>query len=229
MPQVYFYFISLQKVLTVSVDWQVSQHGSGFQAATVLPKGYFPLSKIPTSPNQGKGVLLFPNSAINIKAHGQGWAGVEKMKTRGKGNGISDFDLLNEQNRGPRTNSTKSAWVSVVDPVGSPGAGGNDSSDSLASVIRRDQYNLPDFPTKYDRALFYVIKSYSEDDVHKSIKYGVWASTPNGNKRLDSAYKDAEERTREKGSKCPVFLFFSVRILLGSAPSLYTDYSVYHK
>ena len=27
----------------------------------------------------------------------------------------------------------------------------------------------------------FVIKSYSEDDVHKSIKYGVWASTDTGN------------------------------------------------
>ncbi|KAJ8638955.1 hypothetical protein MRB53_015649 [Persea americana] len=189
---------------------KVLQHGSSFQATTVLPKGYFPIPKFPALPNQGKGVMLFPKNSINMKAHGQGWAGVEKMKTRGKGNEISEFDLLNEQNRGPRTNSTKSAWVSVVDPVGSHGAEGNDSSNNLANVIRRDQYNLPDFPTKYDHALFYVIKSYSEDDIHKSIKYGVWASTPNGNKRLDFAYKDAEERMREKGNRCPVFLFFSV-------------------
>ncbi|KAF9604104.1 hypothetical protein IFM89_002779 [Coptis chinensis] len=43
-------------------------------------------------------------------------------------------------------------------------------------VIRRDNYNLPDFPTKYDHALFFVIKSYSEDDIHKSIKYNVWVN-----------------------------------------------------
>ena len=48
-----------------------------------------------------------------------------------------------------------------------------------------------------------VIKSYSEDDVHKSIKYGVWASTDTGNRRLDSAY-------RETGKKGPIYLFFSV-------------------
>nr|CAB3452032.1 unnamed protein product [Digitaria exilis] len=45
-----------------------------------------------------------------------------------------------------------------------------------------------------------------EDDVHKSIKYNVWASTPNGNKKLDAAYQDA----KEKSSESPVFLLFSV-------------------
>ncbi|XP_010257810.1 PREDICTED: YTH domain-containing family protein 2-like [Nelumbo nucifera] len=44
------------------------------------------------------------------------------------------------------------------------------------------------------------------DDVHKSIKYNVWASTPNGNKKLDVAYQEAQE----KPDGCPVFLFFSV-------------------
>ena len=49
-----------------------------------------------------------------------------------------------------------------------------------------------------------MIKSYSEDDVHKSIKYAVWASTDTGNKRLDAGY-------RENGGKGPIYLFFSVR------------------
>jgi hypothetical protein len=85
-----------------------------------------------------------------------------------------------------------------------------DKSGNGDSKVRTDQYNLPDFPTTYDHALFFVIKSYSEDDVHKSIKYNVWASTPNGNKRLDNAFQDAQNRMEQNGSKCPVFLFFSV-------------------
>ncbi|XP_077251040.1 YTH domain-containing protein ECT2-like [Tasmannia lanceolata] len=189
---------------------KVSQHGSGFPAGTALAKGYFPIAKFPSYPNQGKGGLLYPNSPINIKPNGQSWMGTEKLKTRGKANGISDFDLLNEQNRGPRTNNSKNTVVSGLDAVAFVGAEGNDNSNSSATVVGRDQYNLQDFPTKYDNALFYVIKSYSEDDIHKSIKYSVWASTPNGNKRLDSAYQDAQEIVAKKGSKCPVFLFFSV-------------------
>ncbi|PIA37593.1 hypothetical protein AQUCO_03000273v1, partial [Aquilegia coerulea] len=178
------------------------------KAAAVLSKSYFPLTKYQCS-NQTKGGLLYPNNSANFKANIRGW-GPEKLKTRGKANGVGDFDMLNEQNRGPRTNSTKNNVVSGVDPAVSLVTEGTDNKNSSTTVIRRDEYNLPDFSTKYDRALFFVIKSYSEDDIHKSIKYNVWASTPNGNKRLDSAYQDAQEKMGQKGSKCPVFLFFSV-------------------
>ncbi|KAF6171344.1 hypothetical protein GIB67_029345 [Kingdonia uniflora] len=175
------------------------------KAAAVLSKGYLPVTKFPY--DQAKGGLLYPNIPVNYKANGRGWGSVEKLKTRVKANGISDFDLLNEQNRGPRTNSVKGAFEAGVHPVGSLTMENNVTQNT---VILRDQYNIPDFPTKYDQALFFVIKSYSEDDIHKSIKYNVWASTPNGNKRLDSAYQDAQDKMEQKSSKCPVFLFFSV-------------------
>jgi len=48
-----------------------------------------------------------------------------------------------------------------------------------------------------------VIKSYSEEDIHKSMKYQVWSSTIEGNKRLNEAYKQASSE------KIPFFLFFS--------------------
>jgi len=54
-------------------------------------------------------------------------------------------------------------------------------------------------------ARFFVIKSYSEDDVHRSIKYGIWCSTEHGNKRLDAAFR---ERDRQGGG--PIYLLFSV-------------------
>ncbi|KAL2528279.1 uncharacterized protein Fot_20880 [Forsythia ovata] len=59
-------------------------------------------------------------------------------------------------------------------------------------------------------AKFFVIKSYSEDDVHKSIKYNVWSSTPNGNKKLNAAYEDAQRIAAGDSRGCPIFLFFSV-------------------
>lgn len=71
---------------------------------------------------------------------------------------------------------------------------------------KNDLYNRPDFVTTYENAKFFVIKSFSEDNVHKSIKYGVWASTPLGNRKLDAAYQEA----KESESDCPLFLFFSV-------------------
>jgi YTH domain-containing family protein len=71
-------------------------------------------------------------------------------------------------------------------------------------VVRlKETINPPDFEINPKFARFFVIKSYSEDDVHKSIKYGVWASTDTGNRRLDQAY-------RETSKKGPIYLFFSV-------------------
>ncbi|XP_073158109.1 uncharacterized protein [Henckelia pumila] len=74
------------------------------------------------------------------------------------------------------------------------------------SAICDDMFNLEDFKTDYKHAKFFVIKSFNEDNIHKSIKYGVWASTKLGNRKLDAAYRDAKEM---EGS-CPLFLFFSV-------------------
>ena len=50
---------------------------------------------------------------------------------------------------------------------------------------------------------FFVIKSFSEEDVHKSIKYGVWSSSKNGNTTLNNAFLAAQEKGGE------VCLFFS--------------------
>ncbi|XP_047063134.1 YTH domain-containing protein ECT4-like [Lolium rigidum] len=82
--------------------------------------------------------------------------------------------------------------------------------DILSPLVRRDQFNRSDFSVQYENAKFFMIKSYSEDDIHKGIKYNVWASTPNGNNKLDAAFHDAQALTKEKGTKCPVFLLFSV-------------------
>lgn len=109
--------------------------------------------------------------------------------------------MASERNRGPRALKPKSKG-----PI----------EDSSSSVIRKEvestntlqpeQYNRPEFVTDYEHAKFFVIKSFSEDNVHKSIKYSVWASTPLGNGKLDAAYREAKERNAD----CPVFLFFSV-------------------
>ncbi len=53
------------------------------------------------------------------------------------------------------------------------------------------------------QARFFVIKSYTEKDVHKSLKYEIWSSTDPGNKRLDKAF-------RENAGRGPIYLFFSV-------------------
>jgi len=72
----------------------------------------------------------------------------------------------------------------------------------LPTSLKDRNVNPDKFDTNPTNARFFVIKSYSADDVHKSIKYNVWASTKHGNKRLDQAFKEA------KGA--PIYLFFSV-------------------
>lgn len=120
------------------------------------------------------------------------------FQTKEKYNSHKSYGDLNELVRGPR--STR----------GKPSLSPSEEKDGLNSHIRRDHYNSPDFQVNYVQAKFFMIKSYSEDDIHKSIKYSVWASTPNGNNKLDAAFRKAEMEKIEKGVQCPIFLFFSV-------------------
>lgn len=70
------------------------------------------------------------------------------------------------------------------------------------------------------QARFFVIKSYTEDDVHKSLKYEIWSSTDPGNKRLDKAFK-------ENAGRGPIYLFFSVnaRCVICFSPSWVRPYT----
>lgn len=68
-------------------------------------------------------------------------------------------------------------------------------------------YNPISFDMNSKNARYFVIKSFSEDDVHRSIKYGIWCSTDHGNKRLDAAFK--AQKSAAIGY-CPTYLFFSV-------------------
>lgn len=73
----------------------------------------------------------------------------------------------------------------------------------LESLKSQNEYNPRNFDMNPKNARFFVIKSFSEDDIHRSIKYEIWCSTDHGNKRLDAAFK-------ERISKGPIYLFFSV-------------------
>ena len=60
-----------------------------------------------------------------------------------------------------------------------------------------------------DSSSFYVIKSFSEENVHKSIKYGVWSSSKNGNQTLTNSYNLAQ------GKKVMFIYFFHVMEVVG--------------
>jgi hypothetical protein len=73
----------------------------------------------------------------------------------------------------------------------------------LDKLKAANQYNPKNFNMAPDGVRFFIIKSYSEDDIHRSIKYGIWCSTEHGNKRLDQAF-------REREGKGPLYLLYSV-------------------
>uniref|UniRef100_A0A1D1XI96 YTH domain-containing family protein n=1 Tax=Anthurium amnicola TaxID=1678845 RepID=A0A1D1XI96_9ARAE len=159
--------------------------------------------------------LGFASNGYDSRTNGRGWLALDpKYKPRGRGNGFYGYgnensDGIGELNRGPRScrfKSQKGIGPNVTIAVKGQDlpSGGNIEDSSI--VPDKDQYNKEDFPEKYSDAKFFVIKSYSEDDVHKSVKYNVWASTASGNKKLDAAYQES----KEKAGGCPVFLFFSV-------------------
>lgn len=73
----------------------------------------------------------------------------------------------------------------------------------LDKLKQENSYNPKEFNLNPKGARFFIIKSYSEDDIHRSIKYNIWCSTEHGNKRLDQAW-------REREGKGPVYLIYSV-------------------
>jgi hypothetical protein len=73
----------------------------------------------------------------------------------------------------------------------------------LPTLVATKGYNPQHFDVRPQFARYFVIKSYTEDDVHKSLKYEIWSSTDPGNKRLDKAFKEC-------GGRGPIYLFFSV-------------------
>ena len=73
----------------------------------------------------------------------------------------------------------------------------------LERLKSENQYNPRELSLDLKNARYFVIKSYSEDDIHRSIKYNIWTSTEHGNKRLNEAWND----TKNKG---PIYLVYSV-------------------
>jgi len=66
--------------------------------------------------------------------------------------------------------------------------------------------NIDSFDPKKvtETSKFFMIRSSTFDDIHKSMKYGVWASTKNNNQKLDENWQE----TQNADPKGKVFLFF---------------------
>ncbi|CAO2821690.1 unnamed protein product [Amaranthus hypochondriacus] len=160
-------------------------------------------NKVNYSFSMGNGLADYGASSNGQTVLHDPWSKIYFRRPYNDSNG--NLDQLGEQNRGPRINKSKNQFVVKAY---STRAGDRNAEGNI--VIYADQYNKDDFPVDYANAKFFVIKSYSEDDVHKSIKYNVWSSTPNGNKKLSIAYEDAQKLAAGTPGGCPIFLFFSV-------------------
>ncbi|CAD8061228.1 unnamed protein product [Paramecium sonneborni] len=65
--------------------------------------------------------------------------------------------------------------------------------------INQTNRNLAD-----TEAYAYILRSNNDDDIHKSIKYGIWTSSKENNEKLNTKYLEAQEQGKT------VYLFFSV-------------------
>ncbi|CAI9101033.1 OLC1v1038258C1 [Oldenlandia corymbosa var. corymbosa] len=184
---------------------QQSATGSGMDRAGFMNRMY---------PSSSRMYGQYPNTfrrGAGYYSNSRGWLTVDnkyRSKVRGSNfvlSGNESVNGLNEVNKGPRARGFKEQ----KDSESSTSVNEKSTEDDqTVCCTDREQYNRDDFPESHTGAKFFVIKSYSEDDVHKSIKYRVWTSTPNGNKKLDAAFKEAQ--AQEKCGGCPVFLLFSV-------------------
>ncbi|KAH7681469.1 YTH domain-containing protein [Dioscorea alata] len=160
---------------------------------------YSKLGGIPPCTNQGQDMFSVRHSPGQFRSTRQAAGNKSYFKMSGNYSSyVVDDEASTKQARGPRFNKSESYVVA------------SEKTNILGFSICRDNFNKSDFQTKYKQALFFMIKSYCEDNIHKSIKYSVWSSTPYGNKKLEDAYQNAEAESRVNGKICPIFLFFSV-------------------
>ncbi|XP_061376014.1 YTH domain-containing protein ECT4-like [Gastrolobium bilobum] len=189
---------------------------SNFTAAS-LPRTYDQMGKFsslanprhnvfpPTNRRPYASITYGPNASTNYRPNAS-----TNYQPNGRVSSVNDRFLLSDKFRSGQSEMSMEMTRGPRGHYSNFPLKSSSVKEEFAITICRDRYNLSDFQTEYETAKFYVIKSFNEDDIHKCIKYDVWTSTPSGNKKLNSAFLDAEAKLGQTGTKCPVFLFFSV-------------------
>ena len=114
-----------------------------------------------------------------------------------RGQGVAHGNSLVESKSGP----AKKAPAAVLQAQ--PTSKGKVPNSGIVGRLHSlNKYNPSELTLNLSSARYFVIKSYAEDDIHRSIKYSMWTSTEHGNRRLDQAFR--EQRGR------PVYLVYSV-------------------
>eukprot|EP00794_Sanderia_malayensis_P012033 gene12033-13275_t len=148
--------------------------------------------KPPQSKSQKAPIQLPPASKSNYPSQngssGRSTGGGKQQQ------GASSSGRLNRQNVSGQTES--SAGDSAMP---------KDSSKLLRELWAKNNFNPKELSLDFKNARFFIIKSYSEDDIFRSIKYSIWTSTEHGNRRLNEAYKE-----QQKSGGGPIYMLFSV-------------------
>jgi len=118
-----------------------------------------------SSNNKGSMPNVKTESGVNIQAGGGGGGAVTSISAGGE---LEDGDDGAEQ--------AENCKVAAM------------SAESEEAIQKLNPLTWPSNPR---HAKFYVIKSFGEDDVHKSIKYNLWCSTERGNRKLDEAFNES--------------------------------------
>jgi hypothetical protein len=132
-----------------------------------------------------------PRNAWGTTAPRQGRSGNSEGSAAPGNAGGKTRDSGNVNNNGsgsPPTNGKSGGFVNNGPNAGT-GPDGGPVPPVLKELMGTHKYNPKDYNLNPKSARFFVIKSYSEDDIHRSIKYGIWCSTEHGNKRLDEAFR----------------------------------------
>lgn len=200
----------------------VTQPPNGSYAPqAVPPQNTPPVQAVPPQPVVKPEELPTPQQASQIPQGKQGFGSSEQSSGRSQPQAVVQPQPQNRwasssqshhgrsSNSGSGGYSTRSnnARNSANSGSYSSSAGvGSSTSVVLEKLRSSNEYNPSDLTLELQNARFFIIKSYSEDDIHRSIKYGIWCSTEHGNKKLDSAFKD------KKGDKASgtIYLLFSV-------------------
>lgn len=142
--------------------------------------GPFPQSNFPNSNN-----LNFPASESNL---------FYQTYLTGLSMNLTIEEMVN-QNILPVKKNTRNVKINGKDYLES-------KYPSISQIQRK--FSRPDVPIDVKPgSIFYIIKSFNIENIHKAIKYKVWSTTYQGNILFDNAFHEAQQ------CKGEVYLFFS--------------------
>ena len=152
-----------------------------------------PAKPKPPQTKSQKAPVQLPSAS---KSNYSGQNGSSGKNGPGKQQGGNNGGRWNRQNADSNGQSESATAESVMP---------KDSSPLLRELWEKNNFNPKEVNLDFKNARFFIIKSYSEDDIFRSIKYSLWTSTEHGNRRLNEAFK---EQTKNGGS--PIYMLFSV-------------------